>query len=316
MTELPIPTGLGRILLSIVVAVAAAFYSATGRTDEYDQFAIAKNAFDAGEYQESVKRFDALLKSGLQNPSLVIESHKLIAISYLFIGNETEAESHFTKLLTLAPDFTLDPLLYPIEVIDFFTKIKQKSKKQLEALAKARAIEEANRKAREAARQKAEAEKLKRNVYIEREVQKKTLLVAMLPFGAAQFQNGDRLKGYLFLSGELLLTAAAVTFYFLHASLRDEGTTPVDPDDRKMYENRERVYRIGNHVSIGTLAAVGIAGLIDGLLRFQYETVTWKRLNDKDVPDDVKPHRSVGTKLRVSFQTNHTMLGLSVAGRF
>jgi hypothetical protein len=285
--------------------------------DEYDDFAIAKNAFDAGEYQEAVKRFDVLLKRGLQNPSLVIESHKLIGISYLFIGNQELAESHFTKLLTLAPNFTLDPLLYPIEVIDFLTKIKQENQKRLEALAKAKALEEAARKAEEAARQKAETEKLKRNIYIEREVHKGSLLMAALPFGAGQFQNGEKIKGYLFLSGELILTAASITFFFLHAGLRDDAEAPVEtPAQRENLELREKVYRIGNHVSLGALGAVTAAGIIDALLRFKKETASWKRVKEKDVPEELRPKPGSGAHLSVTLQTGNNLFGVSLGGRF
>lgn len=282
--------------------------------DEYDEFTLAKNAFDAGEYQEAVRRFDALLIKGMQNPSLIIESHKFVAISYLFIGNETAAESHFNKLLTRAPNFTLDPLLYPIEVVDFFTKIKQKNKKQLEVLAKAKAIEEQKRKAQEAARQKAEAEKLRRNIYFEKETKKGSLLVALLPFGAGQFQNKRLVKGTLFLSAELLLGGTAITFYFLHESLREEASKPVADDNRReTLQQRERVFRISNFASLGALLLVAGAGITDALLQFKAESVVWKRVNESDVPDDMR-HKP--NSKSVSFKITPSPLGLYLSGKF
>lgn len=282
--------------------------------DEYDEFALAKNAFDAGEYQEAVRRFDALLLKGIQNPSLIVESHKFVAISYLFIGNETSAERHFNKLLTRAPNFTLDPLLYPIEVVDFFTKIKQKSKKQLEALAKAKAIEEQKRKEREAARQKAEAEKLRRNIYFEKEVKKGSLLVALLPFGAGQFQNKKMVKGTLFLSAELLLGGTAITFYFLHESLRADASKPVaDANRRETLMRRERIFRISNFASLGALVLVAGIGITDALLQFKAESVVWKRVNETDVPDDMR-HKP--NSKSVSLRIVPSPLGLSLNGNF
>ena len=310
----PLSTAPGPVVRVLFTLYVLLFRLSPAVGDEYDEFALAKNAFDAGEYQEAVRRFDTLLTKGMQNPSLIIESHKFIAISYLFIGNETSAETHFNKLLTRAPDFTLDPLLYPIEVVDFFTKTKQKSKKQLEALAKAKAIEAQKQRALEAARQRAEAEKLRRNIYFEREVRKGSLLVALLPFGAGQFQNRKPVKGTLFLSAELLLGGAAMTFYFLHESLRDEASKPsVDSDRRDTLMQRERIFRIANFASIGALVLIAGIGVADALLQFKAETIVWKRVRESDVPDDMR-HKPTSTS--ASLKLIPSPFGLSLSGCF
>ena len=284
--------------------------------DEYDQFAIAKNAFDAGEYQEAVNRFETLLKSGLQNPTLVVESLKLSGISFLFIGNNEAAEAQFTELLTKVPEYSLDPLVYPIEVVDFFTEIKQKNQKQLEELAKAKALEAAARKAEEEAARKAELERMKRNVYVERNVRSGSLLVAIMPFGAGQFQNKQNIKGWAFFTSEMLLCTSATVFFFLHNSLRSAAEQPFDNSAEKdRYVGLERGYRLANHISLITLGVVLTAGIVDSLLHFQRETMDWREVDEKEVPKNLHPNP---TKASVSLDilTTENYWGVGLTGRF
>lgn len=284
--------------------------------DEYDQFVIAKNAFDAGEYQESVRRFEELLKNGLQNPTLVTEALKLLGVSYLFTENRKAAEEQFTKLLTKAPDYTIDPLLYPIEVVDFFTEVKQKNQKRLDALAKAKAIEEAARKAKEEAARKAEFERMKRNIYLERNVTSGSLLVAVLPFGAGQFQNRQKAKGWAFLSSEALLCVSSTVFFFLHSSLRSRADKPFEDSNKKdIYIMREKAYRIANHASLITLGVTAIAGIADSLYFFKKERVEWKKVNEKDVPENLRPHPA-GTSISISLFMDRDYFVFGLAGSF
>lgn len=284
--------------------------------DEYDQFAIAKNAFDAGEYKEAVHRFKTLLESGLQNPTLVLETLKLSGISYLFIENREAAEEQFTKLLTKAPDYMLDPLLYPIEVVDFFTEIKQKNQKRLDELAKAKAIEAAAEKAEEEAARKAEFEKMRRNIYLERRVSTGSLLVAALPFGAGQFQNGQTVKGWTFFSSEVLLCTSATVFFFLHSSLRNKADKPFEnPNEKQKYVTLEKSYRLVNQISLITLGVTVTAGIVDSLLFFQAEKEEWKKIDEDKVPPNLRP-KTAGIKISPDVFTDKNFVGVGMTGSF
>jgi tetratricopeptide (TPR) repeat protein len=282
--------------------------------DEFDQFAIAKNAFEAGEYEVAVTRFEELLIAEPKNPALVLETHKLLGVSYLFVGNRKEAEANFLKLLTLSPEYALDPMELPIDVVDFFTEIKHKNDERLAEIARARAAEEAaRRKAEEEARRK-ELEALARTFYLERSREEKSLLVSLMPLGAGQFQNGEKLKGSLFLGGELLLGATAVTTYFLHEGLRPRSKEPFTSEsDREAYERLEAGYRITNHASLVALAVLATVGIIDSLYNFEKETVIWKEVEEGDVPDEVKP--TLSKAALVPFATQNA-IGLSATANF
>lgn len=302
------------------LGVTAMTWSSTlsAKDSEYQLFEMAMNAFNAGMYEEAATRFNALLKTETKNPALLLECHKFIAVSKLFIGDKESAEHHFLELLTISPEYTLDPIIFPIEIIDFFTEIKAKNQKQLEALVLARAREKAARLLEEAARKQAEKEALMRNVYLEKEVRKNSLAVAMIPYGVGQFQNGDTLKGVLFLSGEILLTAAAITTYALHESLRSDANHPYESEEeREQAESQELGYRIANHASIVALVTLAVGGIVDALVHYQPEVVTWKTLEEKDVPKPVRPGGSQSKhRITPGLGIGKDSVNLSLTGTF
>ena len=279
-----------RRAIAIIGMAVLALAAARAHADEFEEFASAKNAYEAGEYQAAVTRFEALKASQPKNKGLVEETHKLLAVSYLFLGNRTAAEQNFIEILSDDPAFALDPLVFPIDVIDFFSEVKQRHAERLAALSEARAAEEEARRKAEAEKSRIETEKLKRNVYVGRDVERRSALVAVMPFGAGQFQNGHNVKGALFLSGELLLTAASVTTFILHERLRRVAADPIDSSsDLDRYQRLETGTRIANTACVATLGAVVVAGIIDSLFYFHKETVVWKRLDEREVPRELRP---------------------------
>ena len=75
-------------LLMLLFFYFSPFQKVHAQTDEVDQFMYAKNAFDTGDYQVAVQRFNELIQTGINNPALILETHKLMGVSYLFIGDE------------------------------------------------------------------------------------------------------------------------------------------------------------------------------------------------------------------------------------
>lgn len=275
---------------AIIGAAALALVAGGASADEFEEFANARNAYEAGDYETAVPRLEEIRAKQPKNKGLVEEVNKLLAVSYLFLGNQAEAEKSFIEILTDNPDFALDPLMFPIDVTDFFTAVKARHAERLAALSAERAAEEAARRAAEEKRKSLEAERLKRNVYLGRDTQRRSPLVALMPFGAGQFQNGHTTKGSLFLAGELLLTAAAVTTFALHESLRRPAAEPIEgASELERYERLEKSYRIANTASVAALAALAAAGIIDSLIFFRRETVSWRRLNERDVPAELRP---------------------------
>lgn len=304
----------------IIVAVAVLTFPSPGIAEEYEygMFMRAKNAFDAGAYEEATSRFNELLKSGIKNPATLLECHKFMGVSYMFLADKDQAEQHFAELLIIAPEYVLDPMLFPMEVIDFFTGVKENNRKRLRALAQARATAEAKRKAAEEVQRLAEIEKLKRNIYIEKTQKNNSLLVALMPFGAGQFQNGHTAKGALFLAGELLLSGAAISTYFLHERLRDRANRPFQSTSKREETERiETAIRITNQASAVSLGVLMVAGIIDSMYGYKKMETRWRQVDETEIPEHIKsPKRKTKLKASVAPTLGTGMVGLEIVGRF
>jgi tetratricopeptide (TPR) repeat protein len=284
--------------------------------DAVVSFTNARNAFDAGEYRKAASRFEAMIEKGLDNEALLMETHKYLGVCYIFLADEKNAEDQFLKLLNLDPNFKLDPLVFPIDVVDFFTAVQRKHALELKEIAEAEARAEEARKKAEEKRRLEEIEQLRTTVYLERHVKWHSRLVAVMPFGAGQFQNGHKRKGMIFLTGELALLGACITTYALHASLRNESRTPFyNPDTRKKYERLEIGYRSANLISVGTLGLVALLGILDSLHYFKPTTVHWKKIKEDDVPENLRTGKRKPRAALSPFFTGHGA-GLGAVGTF
>ncbi|MCA9525404.1 MAG: hypothetical protein KC549_03795 [Myxococcales bacterium] len=103
-------------------------------------------------------------------------------------------------------------------------------------------------------------------VLVEIETRRNSRLVAVLPFGVGQFQNGDDLLGGLFLGSELVAVALSATFLIASESLRqpDGLFTPQDVD-------QARSLRTAQLVSGGVAAALMVGGVVHALVTFRDE---------------------------------------------
>src|SRR5207253_2649412 len=115
-------------------------------------------------------------------------------VAHLFENQPREARLEFRELLQLRPDYRFDPLLDPPRVVDFFNEVVKEQQGELTKAEASRRKREADAAARRSAPPPV--------TIIERRVERHSLLVAFVPFGAGQFQNGARKKGWLFLGSE------------------------------------------------------------------------------------------------------------------
>ncbi|MBN2718539.1 MAG: hypothetical protein JXX14_22030 [Deltaproteobacteria bacterium] len=284
--------------------------------DTVVSFTNARNAFDAGDYQEAASRFEGILEKGLDNEALLIETHKYLGVSYIFLANQKNAEEQFLKLLNLDPDFSLDPLIFPIDVVDFFTSVKQKHALELAEIAAAEARAEEAQKQAEEKRRLEEIERLRTTVYIGKHVKWHSRLVALMPFGAGQFQNGHRRKGLFFLSSELLLLSGCITTFALHESLRSGSRTEFYSEEkRRENEQLEYGFRLANLISVGALGLLGLIGIVDSIYHFEPYTVVWKKIDEKDVPKHLRKKKKTPKAALAPWLMGHSA-GIGAVGVF
>ena len=274
--------------LTVFIAFGLLHSAPATAQDAVVSFTNARNAFDAGDYREAANRFEVMLEKGLDNEALLVETHKYLGVCYIFLSDQKGAEEQFLKLLNLEPEFSLDPLVFPIDVVDFFTSVKRKHGIELREIAEAEARAEEARIKAEETRRLEEIERLRTTVYLNRTIKYHSRLVALMPFGAGQFQNGHFRKGIVFLSGELLLVAATIVTYSLHENLRNTGPEFYSTERKEDNERLEKGYFWANLISVGALGVVALIGIVDSVYYFQPRTVYWKKIQEDKVPKHLR----------------------------
>jgi hypothetical protein len=229
-----------------------------------------KNAYDRGEYSRAVEIVYPLLypEMHLQSDGQIIQAHRILGVSFLFENKKSEAEQEFHKLLQLVPDYRFDALLDPPEVVDFFNSVRKSYASELSQLE---------------ARRKAVEEQRSRPTIVERRVGRNSFTVNFVPFGAGQFQNGQRKKGWAFLIAESTLGAVSIAAFASNIAvygLRPQRSCRVDladaacPSDQISHtdENRSRwLTRV--QVGSGAMFFAAVAwGILDAIYYYRPET--------------------------------------------
>lgn len=251
-----------------------------------EEFERGKTAFGRGEYQRAVEVLRPLLYPDvrLESEGEVVQAHRMLGVAHLFEGQPNEARHEFRKLLELRPDYRFDPLLDPPRVVDFFNQVLRQEEEEISTL-------EARRKKRDAElalRREREAARLREEQAVVTRVKVHSFAVNFIPFGAGQFQNGQRGKAWTFLGAEALLggasLAAFVTNFALYgiaphrrcnvAQPLDANGLPqpcpdneIDRSDEQLSANLTRL----QVASGGLFFAVAIWGVIDAIRNFQSE---------------------------------------------
>jgi len=253
-----------------------------------EQFERGKNAFARGEYGRAVELLRPLLypDARLETEGEVVQAHRMLGVASLFEGDQEGARREFRKLLELRPDYRFDPLLDPKLVVDFFNVVVKDEEAEL-------AVIEAKRRRREEellARQRREAEKLRAQQAVVLRYEHRPYAVNYLPFGAGQFQNGERRKGWLFLGGEAVLGGASVAAFITNFAMfgvaphrrclvmtpLDGSGTPqrcpdgeIDRSDENLSTNLMRAQLITG----GLFFAVAIWGVVDALRHYESDVL-------------------------------------------
>ena len=279
----------GTALLAAVVYL----HGGNARADEIADFQFALNAYDSGDYKTAIERFTKLLEKEITNTALLVEIRKYLGASYMFTGKPEEARKQFKELVLEDPDYELDPVLFPTEVLDEFFKVKQG---MLEELKK---IEDSKKKQQEALVEKKKklienwamlVQAVNHPPYVRQNVKTGHMFFAFIPFGIGQFQNGHNLKGYLFLSGEAALLIANVTTYWLSEYYYRQAAPAFqmggkDDPEYKGFIAASNGLAIACKVTFWLLMAAVVGGIVDALIFFKKKRVTYETVKEGDIPE-------------------------------
>lgn len=240
-----------------------------------------KNAFDRGEFARAVEIVRPLLypEIRLQSDTQIVQAHRILGVAYLFERRQPDAATEFRKLLQLAPEFRFDPLLDPPEVVDFFNTLRKRYAAEIAQLeAKHRDLERAKQRDRE------ECEKVRAGPsVIEKHVGHNSYAVNFLPFGAGQFQNGQRRKGWAFLAAESILAAVSIGAFATNLSLYglrpqrtcryDVGDSACPPDAIDHTDEDRSRWLLRTQVASGAVFFAAAAwGILDAMYYYRPES--------------------------------------------
>jgi hypothetical protein len=274
------------MLAPYIASASVAVLFAAAPASPSIEFERGKTAFARGEYRRAVDLLRPLVypEVRLETEGEVVQAHRMLGVANLFENKPDEARREFRKLLELRPDYRFDPLLDPPRVVEFFNLVVREEESELSVIV-------AKRKKRDqelAARRQREAERLRAQQAVVLRYEKRSYAVNFIPFGAGQFQNGERRKGWLFLGAETALGAASVGAFVTNFALfgiaphrRCLTVQPIDPNglaqpcpavdrsDEALSRNLMRT----QVVTGGLFFAVALWGVFDALRHHQDEVL-------------------------------------------
>lgn len=279
------------------------------RAQPYASFQRAQEAWARGEYEEVVRLLEPLV--GGEIPSRVIrgdrvlvrESRKYLGAAYVLTGEEAHGREQFEALLRAEGDelaeYDLESAIFPSEVHEVFDAVRERLLREREARREAR---EARERAAETRRRAALLDLVALAQTDEVEVEHDPLL-AWVPFGAGQFQNGNEGLGWFFAVGQA--TALALSFASLAAWLPLEeqyacarGFECAPPDTGLL-----RTFHVSTFVFGGAFVALAVAGIVEAHLSFvPSHTVRRERPVPESILEDLELAVSpTGVSLRLTF---------------
>jgi hypothetical protein len=253
-----------------------------------EAFDRARTAFGRAEYGRAIEILHPLLYPEvlLDSEGEAVQAHRMLGVSYLFENQPDDARREFRKLLELRPDYRFDPFLDPQRVVDFFNEVVKEEESAIAAI-------EARRRQREQevlARRQREAARLAAPSGPPLVYERRSYAINFVPFGAGQFQNGQRKKGWIFLGVESGLAAisvgAFVTNFALYGLEPRRGCLVAQPTDSSgtpspcppgqidySAEHTSQWLLRTQVVSGGLFFAVALWGVVDAVRHYQRDVI-------------------------------------------
>jgi Tetratricopeptide repeat len=273
--------------LAGVLFAATPARQATPHATPREAFDRGRTAFGRAEYKRAIEILHPLLYPEvlLDSEGEVVQAHRMLGVAYLYQNEPDGARREFHKLLELRPDYRFDPLLDPQQVVDAFNSVVKEEETEIASF-------EARRRQRdqELLAHRLREERLRPPVTTVLRYENHPYGFNFIPFGAGQFQNGQRRKGWLFLGVEVGLGAVSVgafatnlALYGLHPHRKCLVQEPIDSNnlaepcppadvDHSQENTSAAIYRV--QIVTGALFfATAIWGVVDALRHYQREVL-------------------------------------------
>ena len=194
--------------------------------------------YNNARYVDAELEARRLSEEGFISDSVKVQVEKWIAFSLIAQGRTIPARDRFVSLLSINPEFELDPVLTSPKILSVFNdaKVKYRSNKKLQSDSL-----------------KTEKERIARTI---------TYRTALFP-GWEQLHQGRITSGTLFLGAGIASLGAGITFEILRANARDEYLKATIPSDIATKYNSYNSYRKAEIYSFIGFAIVYFSSEID-----------------------------------------------------
>jgi hypothetical protein len=312
------------LALALVFTLLTSSRVALAQVDEQSELDKARNAYLAHQLDEADTRFKSLLDP--KNP--VLHDRVLMTQGRMYWGavriakkDAVGAAEQFEELLLADPTYEPDPLAFPTDVVNAFIDARGRIRERLNQIAHEKALEEAERRARLEAEGRAQVQRLRMLEKLAAE--EKTIAVhsrwiALLPFGAGQFQNGQNGLGWGFLGLEgALVVAAAITLPVFLSDLQSESYAYAHNDQYSTTAYRQRAsgVRLANIGLNLAFAGVALAGIVQAQFAFVPEEA---HLLHRPIPEVAPAPPNVSFQLApiVPLEGRGGGMAFGIGGRF
>jgi hypothetical protein len=219
----------------LLIFLNLSFSNLFAQTTEYEIFQL-QFLYNDIKFEEVISLGQKLFKESALDKNNLIRVHKYVALSFYNIGKQDSSRSHFYSLLSINPDFDLDPVNTSPKILFFYNTIKENFLKN-----------NANKIALP----------YKSYIFVEDTRPSAALRSLILP-GWGQNYKGQQNKGYLF-GGAFLGAALSTTISFIfEKDLKDKYLTEDSPLKIKSrytdYNNMSKTRRISQYTAIGIWA--------------------------------------------------------------
>jgi hypothetical protein len=262
--------------LAAILVLAASRRASADPTAELEK---AHSAYVARHYEEAEAKLRALIASGaIKDPDLVADARMYLGAVLVAEGKQEDAAAVFDQLLNDRPRYDPDQLKVTVQAMYAFIDAKTRNRDKI------RASLEAEAAAAEAERIHAEQEKelqakrlamLEKLAGEERVVEHHSRWLALIPFGAGQFQNGQTGLGVTFLAAESAFAAGSVigAIFTIYKEAQTNAARQAGQGNALTYHSRADLAALLGNVSIGACAFTAIVGIAHAQLTFVPERV-------------------------------------------
>lgn len=275
--------------------------ASVARADDRAELEKARASFLARNWSDAEERLRTLLdpKTGLKERALISQARMYLGSTQLLQGKRDEAKAVFEKLVLDDPTFEPDPLSFPSEAINTFIDVRSSLLEEIKAATQNAARLAAEKRAREDAEREAQRvwlERVKAQATEEKITVRHNRIVASLPFGAGQFQNGDYALGWFFAGLETAAIAGTVVTYGMFRYARDREAEELTKTNQlaEQWHARAEDLRLVNLGFVGGFLLAAGVGILQANVVFVPESAEKKKrdLPPLGVPTHSEPPRT------------------------